>query len=234
MRKISTGTTATGVPLGARARLRGDDGSVLAEAALMTPLFILLLFGVLEFGGAFRDYLTLANGSLAGTRQAAIQGNAADADWNIIQAVKKSMNAMPLWEINKVVVYRLSPIGANPGAGQCLTTVCPTAPVPASCLSSINGVAGVCNVYGPTELADNSATVPATWNTCPVTPSQTYPASFFCPTTRNVLAPSANNVNGPDYVGVYVEITHKWITGLFGSSIKMSDTSVTRLEPQKL
>ncbi len=49
-----------------------------------------------------------------------------------------------------------------------------------------------------------------------------------------MLAPSATNPQGPDYVGVYVEITHKWITGLFGSSIKMSDTSVTRLEPQKL
>ncbi len=152
MRKISTAHTATGGTLGARARLRGDQGSVLAEAALMTPLFILLLFGVLEFGGAFRDYLTLGNGSLAGTRQAAIQGNAADADWNIVQAVKKSMNAMPLWEINKVVVYRLSPVGSAPGAGQCLAQSCPVTPVPSSCLSSINGVAGVCNVYGPTEL----------------------------------------------------------------------------------
>ncbi|HEY5155693.1 MAG TPA: TadE/TadG family type IV pilus assembly protein, partial [Acidimicrobiales bacterium] len=131
---------------------------MIAEAALVTPLFILLLFGALEFGGAFRDYLTLSNGSLAGTRMAAIQGNAADADWNLVQAVKKSMNAMPLYQIQKVVVYRLSPVAAsNPPAGQCQTGTCPTSSVPASCLTAIQGVAGVCNVYGPTELAVVSA-----------------------------------------------------------------------------
>jgi len=234
MRKSSTQTRTSGRPLGGESRFHGDTGSVIAEAALLTPLFITLLFGVLEFGGAFRDYLTLGNGSLAGTRQAAIQGNAADADWNIVQAVKKSVSAMPLSQINKVVIFRLRPVLSSPGPGECLTSACPTSPVPSTCLSAIQGVANVCNVYGPTELAVISATVPATWNTCPGPPSQTYPASFYCPTTRNVLAPSPTNSAGPDYVGVYVEITHPWITGLFGSSIKMSDTSVTRLEPQKL
>jgi len=224
MGKSSTQTRTSGQPLGGQARFQGDAGSVIAEAALLTPLFITLLFGVLEFGGAFRDYLTLGNGSLGGTRQAAIQGNAADADWNIIQAVKKSVAAMPLNEINKVVIFKASG---------------PTTAVPTSCLAAIQGVKDTvngiyCNVYGPTELAVTSATVPVTWNTCPGPPSQTYPASYYCPTTRNVLAPSTANPNGPDYVGVYVEITHPWITGLFGSSIKMSDTSVTRLEPQKL
>ena len=233
MGMISTAMRGTGGSRAPRSRFRGDDGSVIAEAALVTPLFILLLFGALEFGGAFRDYLTLSNGSLAGTRMAAIQGNAADADWNLVQSVKKAMNAMPLYQIKKVVVYRLSPVSASPGAGQCVSTQCPTTSVPASCLTAIQGVAGVCNVYGPTELALVSATVPASWNTCPGTPSQAYPASYFCPTTR-VVSTTGNAGFGPDYVGVYVEITHPWITGLFGSSVKMSDTSVTRLEPQKL
>ena len=44
----------------------GDGGAIIAEAALLTPFFITLLFGMLEFGGAFRDYLTLANGTSPG------------------------------------------------------------------------------------------------------------------------------------------------------------------------
>ncbi|MGZ4729871.1 MAG: TadE/TadG family type IV pilus assembly protein, partial [Acidimicrobiales bacterium] len=71
-----------------RRRFHGDDGSIIAESALLVPFFVLLLFGMLEFGGAFRDYLTLSNAASTGARQAGIQGNAASADWNIILAVK--------------------------------------------------------------------------------------------------------------------------------------------------
>ena len=62
-------------------RLHGDRGSIIAEAALLTPFFITLLFGMLEFGGAFRDYLTVANASAAAAREGAIQGNNSTADW---------------------------------------------------------------------------------------------------------------------------------------------------------
>src|SRR4051794_27354160 len=88
-----------------RPRFRGDDGSIIAESALLVPFFVLLLFGMLEFGGAFRDYLTLSNGATTGARQAAIQGNNASADWNIILAVKDSMRAMPLSQIKRIVIY---------------------------------------------------------------------------------------------------------------------------------
>ena len=50
------------------------DGSIIAESALLVPFFVLLLFGMLEFGGAFRDYLTLSNGATTGARQAASPG----------------------------------------------------------------------------------------------------------------------------------------------------------------
>src|SRR6478672_11639736 len=78
-----------------RRRFHGDDGAILAEAALITPFFILILFGIVEFGGAFRDYQTVSNGASQGTRTAAIQGNASGADWSILQAVIKGANAIP-------------------------------------------------------------------------------------------------------------------------------------------
>jgi Flp pilus assembly protein TadG len=192
-------------------RFRGDDGSVIAEAALVTPFFILMLFGILEFGGAFRDDLTVANDALIGTRQAAIQGNGASADWNVIQAIKSASGAIPLSEIQFIVIYKASG---------------PTTPVPAACLTGpVSTGANPCNWYGPTQIGETSNTNPDNWLSCASGPSSSY-----CPTTRSVLTGSP----GPDYVGIYVRITHPWITGLFGQSINESATSITRLEPQKL
>ena len=43
-----------------RQRKRGAErGSVLFEAAICAPIFFLVLFAVLEFGLAFRQYLTV-------------------------------------------------------------------------------------------------------------------------------------------------------------------------------
>jgi len=189
-----------------RPRLRGDDGSVLAESAMLMPFFVLLLFGMLEFGGAFRDYLTLSNAASTGARQAGIQGNSASADWNIILAIKNASGAMPLSQITRIAIYKASS---------------PTAGLPANC--DTGGVAN-CNSYDATAVASvtSSGTQPVSWTTC------AGPTSNYCPTGRVV---SASN---PDYLGVWVQIVHPWITGLFGKSLTMTQTSIIRLEPQTI
>ncbi|MGZ4760001.1 MAG: TadE/TadG family type IV pilus assembly protein [Acidimicrobiales bacterium] len=189
-----------------RRRFHGDDGSIIAESALLVPFFVLLLFGMLEFGGAFRDYLTLSNAASTGARQAGIQGNAASADWNIILAVKDAANAMPLSQITRIAIFKAAT---------------PTAGLPANC--DTGGVAG-CNSYDAATVASvkTTATMPASWANC------TGPDSYYCPTGRSV---SASN---PDYLGVWVQIVHPWITGLFGKSITMTQTSIIRLEPQAI
>jgi hypothetical protein len=37
---------------------------------------------------------------------------------------------------------------------------------------------------------------------------------------------------GPNYVGVWVRVDHRWVTGMFGSSVTLTDQSVIRLEPR--
>lgn len=44
-----------------RSLTRSERGAVVVESALALPLFLLLIFGTMEFGLAFRSYLTLAN-----------------------------------------------------------------------------------------------------------------------------------------------------------------------------
>jgi Flp pilus assembly protein TadG len=208
----------TTTPASRPRRLNGDRGAVIAEAALLTPIFVALLFGILEFGGAYRDYLTLANATSVGARQAAIQGNSVSADWYILNAIKKATAAMPQSQILAVVVYDASK-ATDPA------TVTSPSQVNSGCLTG--SVANYCNFYGPSQIptAFAATTPPANYQDCTVGD----PEANYCPTTRGVSL-----ATGVDYVGVYVKITHPWITGLFGNSLTMTSNSVIQLEPQKL
>jgi hypothetical protein len=58
-------------------RLRDARGATLVEAALVTPLFLLLTFSIVEFGAVFYAYLALENGVSLATRYA-VTGNLMD------------------------------------------------------------------------------------------------------------------------------------------------------------
>src|ERR1700730_6314820 len=49
-------------------RLRDSSGGSLVEAALITPLLLLLTFGICDFGAMFYVYLALENGVSQATR----------------------------------------------------------------------------------------------------------------------------------------------------------------------
>jgi hypothetical protein len=51
-----------------RKRLRDDSGTSMIEAALITPLLLLLTFAIIDFGGVFYAYLALENGVSLATR----------------------------------------------------------------------------------------------------------------------------------------------------------------------
>ncbi len=200
----------------------------MVEAALITPLFIFLLFGTLEFGGLFRDYLTINDASASGARAAAIAGNDANADWQILQGIKSSTNALTKTGIKKIIVYK--------------ATDSSTA-VPADCKSltptgtSAVGQLGSCNVYAGSNLntpmnggfADCSQT--GTAGPPPTPPSLQWK---WCPTTRKYAAKADNGNGPPDFVGIYIEFEHHWFTGLFGDKFTVTSTTVTRLEPSSL
>jgi len=58
-------------------RLKDATGATLLEAAIITPLLLLLTFSIADFGGLFYVYLALENGVSQATRQA-ITGNSVD------------------------------------------------------------------------------------------------------------------------------------------------------------
>lgn len=62
----------------------------MTEFALVLPVLALLLFGVIQFGILFNNYVTLTDGVRAGARKAAVSRQAADPQGDAIAAVKSS------------------------------------------------------------------------------------------------------------------------------------------------
>lgn len=61
-------------------RRRGDAGQSLVEFALVVPLVLALLFGIIEFGRGFQSWLAITNAAAFGARTGAVGASAADIE----------------------------------------------------------------------------------------------------------------------------------------------------------
>jgi hypothetical protein len=113
----------------------GSDqrGAALVEAAIITPLLLLLIFGVIEFGFLFKDSLTLANATRSGARVGSSSANDPLADYNILKAIEPSQSFA---DVQVIVVYKADG---------------PDGTVPPNCLTT--GVSGLCNHYTAADLS---------------------------------------------------------------------------------
>ena len=195
-----------GVPVRNR-RVRGERGATLVESALITPVLLLFVFGIFEFGFAFRDYLGVSNIVRDAAREASVAGNATDADYRILRAVQRAGAALPDDAIERLIIFEATDATSTPHA-DCI------AGTPRSSTQR-------CNVYDSSDFAiaedefkcDPAAPIPD-------------PDRFYCPGDRDVI------VGNLDYVGIWVQVTHTYITGLFGSSVTFTDQIILKLEPQ--
>ncbi len=195
--------------IGRRRTQHNDErGVVLMEVALTTPVFLALIFGVFELGLLFRDSLTTENASREAARSASTKGRDPEADFFIIRSAENGLAAMDLQALEYIVVFKAS------GPGDAL---------PASCRTSSQ--AGLCNRYTPTEFfasMDDAAGNDTGNFRCGSLDS------WWCPTTRETQASA-----GVDYIGVHVETTHRYLTGMFGASTSLGATTVLQVEPDR-
>lgn len=194
-----------------------ERGATLVEAAFVTLPFMLVVFAILEFGLAFRTDLTVNNASQRGARSASVGGTAPTADFQIIEAVRNGLDDGGIETVERIIVYRAT----SPGDA-----------VPAGCLAITNpigaqGVPGSCNVYGPDALTAPlvlpSGVDNPEWQCATGARDEAW-----CPVDRNV----SFSVGPRDYIGVYVETTHEFVTGFFGDDADIQATNVSRLEPE--
>lgn len=115
-----------------RSRVEGDRasgrGQSLVEFALVLPLMLLILFGMMEFGFVFSHHLTLEYATREGARLGAALGAGTDdapcsgtspepVDWQIIAAVQRVITSpgsqVPPARINQIRIYKATATGAE-------------------------------------------------------------------------------------------------------------------------
>jgi len=198
-------------------RCAGDRGAALVEAGLISPVFIFLLLGVFEFGGAFLAYLAVGNTVNQTGRAASIFGNNGLADFRIVQSARTASAVLTEADFDYIVVWHASGPTANiktdaPGCASGTTSIGSGSP----------NFMNACNVYTPAQF-----TLPDTSYGCTVSA----PDRFWCPSDRKSAATGPNSA---DYVGIYIKYEHVWASGLFGDSLSFDDQKVVRIEPTSL
>lgn len=197
----------------ARPAARGgrERGTTLLEAALATPVFFLLLFGVIEGGYGLHERLSVDNMALAGARTASASGDDPLADHRTLKALKAGKGGISASQVSAIVVYKAS------GPGEV---------VPPACLTA--SVDGLCNLYTGADLDR-----PATDFGCVGPPGPSVKVDDpWCPTSRKVALSGPDGP--PDHVGVYVRATHRNLTGVLGTGLSFEADTIMRIEPRTL
>ncbi len=186
----------------------GERGHTVVEAAFVTPIFFLLLFGVIEGGYGLHERLSVANMALVGARSASGNGAEVLSDFRVLAAIRGGSGGVAPGQVSTIVVYK---------------TTGPGYTVPPACKSA--SVAGVCNRYTGADLAKASSSFG-----CSGVPVRIDLA--WCPTSRKT---ALSGVNGPpDYIGVYIRATHRNLTGVLGNGMAFESDTIMRIEPRTL
>jgi hypothetical protein len=198
------------------ARRNGDNdrGAALLEFTIVAGLLLAIIFGIVEFGLAFRDRLTISNATQSAARVGSALGFSDNSDLELLLSLEQSLATLPNSGIGVVryVDVFLADANGNPAV---------------SCGA---GGSSACNRY---FWSPGNGT--CDWKPCP-DPDAGYAAWGWAPADRDVALP------GLDVMGVRVTFAHQWVTGFLplpnidcdgsAGSDCWADTAVMRLEPQ--
>ncbi len=183
----------------------------MVEAALITPLVMLMLFGIIEFGLLFRDELSASRATRESARTVAAAPRDADYDDAAIAAVDESLGALSPGDGDEVVLFKAA---VDEGTGRPLDHPIDDPDPISTCETS-------CLRW---EYQDDA------WQ--PDLSKPGWPANPSDPGTGEQQNACAGE---QDYFGVYVSINHAFLTpligDLFGGDFDVSDMTIMRLEP---
>lgn len=181
-----------------RPRLRRDDrGAALVEMAILLPVLIIVVFGIIEWSAAYHDASITADAARSGGRMASAESLNASYATNAASAVAATLQSLPASEPQEMYVYKANSNG-YPGNGTDFST-CST-----SCISY-------------------------QWQSASKTFNTASPGGSGWPAASQQVCTEPF-----DEVGIYVKISHSFITNLFGATVALADHAVFRLEPTSL
>ena len=199
--------------LGARAL--GERGAVVVEAALVTPLLMALLLGIIEVALLMKDDVALTSAVRNGGRTASANAGAGpggvDEGGDCISpcspanvpkfaqmaanAIQSAGSALPKDSIKELWVYKANDKG-YPGAN------------------------------GSTEMVCGTNCVKFKW-----IPNRTVPQFRYQSGTWTSSQVNACANNSPDSVGIYMRAQHDFLTGFFTNHVDIEDHAVFAFEP---
>ncbi len=188
-------------------RVRTDRGAALVEAAIVLPVLMVFLLGIIEFGLVYATGATATGASRSGARLAAaafgpgkasMQTTADDVAAAVSGDLQALSNAVPVG----MVVYKVNPSSSD-GA--------PNGGFPASNDSMSGGCTSSCFRY--------------TWN--PTTKRMVRASSPGWTMTNADICVAATTAS----VGVWVLVRHSYLTQLIGQYTFVTGKTIMRLEP---
>jgi len=186
-------------------RRREELGQALVEFALVLPLLLLLILGIIEFSFVWNSRNTVQFASRDASMLAAEGGSILGTDCLVLQRIESDIvSPARAVRVEEVMIYWADKNGSQIGSFK--------------------------NVYdrsGSTacDLGGSTFSVPYTLTT----------SGYLEATRCDVLAGCGGAHTGVDTVGVQITYEHQWLTSfarLTGSGITFAETTATRVEPQ--
>jgi len=185
-------------------RQRSERGAVAVEAALVTPLLCLLVFGIIEMSLLMRDAAGVTNQVRAGARIAATEAAAGKLTSSspptlandAVNAIANAGSSMSLSSVNWVLVYQANQYGYPMPSGNKTNLTCTT-----NCVKYV----------WDDSLHKFVQSGSSSWDT----------------STINACVNDPNRQS----VGVAMQATHSWITGLFGDGVNVPGRLMMQFEP---
>jgi Flp pilus assembly protein TadG len=84
-------------------RLRSERGQTAVEFALVTPIILVLLLGVIQVGMAFHDYISLTDAARAGARKAVVERFTGETNAQLQQHVRDAAGDLDQSKLNVTV-----------------------------------------------------------------------------------------------------------------------------------
>jgi hypothetical protein len=226
-------------------RARAERGAVTVETALVLPILLFVMFGIIELGGALKSYSATAGAVRAAGRIATVAGADPMSDAAVLKRVSEEL-ATEDGPVDLVVIWHATGPGDPVPAG-CLPSA-PYTPNTSSVGVTDSGTdaLGACNVYvhpsgagNAFAMANGTATQPAAYyfacqGASDPSANQKLDCKWPGKNRRTLTSPRSTTAvpRSTDFVGVYIRLVHSYYTTMFGASLTVTDRGISLIEPQ--
>jgi Flp pilus assembly protein TadG len=195
-------------------RRERSRGQTLVEFALVFPIFVTMVMGMIEFSFVFNALLSVGHATRDAALIAAEAGNAASADCVTLETIERDVTVpADLTRIQEVSIYRSDRNGAVM-AENLYTRTGVTTPGPSATTCVLPDGSSLTVPYRATSYA--------------------YPYGTRC----NIASGCPDNATRPlDTIGVRIAYRHTWVTPLAnlvtlgGTGVTLTQANAMRMEP---